>query len=48
MRMLGQPIRTATSVGVALRQVMDEIGQEAEANGLTPEILESILRGEDE
>jgi hypothetical protein len=27
---------------------MDELGQEAEANGLTPEILESILRGEEE
>ena len=31
-----------------LREVMDEIGAEAEARGLTPEILESILRGEDE
>ncbi len=29
-----------------LQQVMDEIGREAEARGLTPEILESILRGE--
>jgi hypothetical protein len=34
--------------GITLRQAMDELGQEAEANGLTPEILESILRGEDE
>ncbi len=33
--------------GMTLRQAMDELGQEAEANGLTPEILESILRGED-
>ena len=32
----------------SLREVMDEIGAEAEARGLTPEILESILRGEDE
>ena len=31
-----------------LREVMDEIGAEAEARGLTPEILESILRGDDE
>jgi hypothetical protein len=34
--------------GITLRQAMDELGQEAEANGLTPEILESILRGEEE
>lgn len=34
--------------GITLRQAMDELGREAEANGLTPEILESILRGEDE
>ena len=33
--------------GITLRQAMDELGREAEANGLTPEILESILRGED-
>jgi hypothetical protein len=33
--------------GVTLRQAMDELGREAEANGMTPEILESILRGED-
>ena len=32
----------------SLREVMDEIGAEAEARGLTPEILESILQGEDE
>ena len=32
----------------SLAAVMDEIGAEAEARGLTPEILESILRGEDE
>ena len=34
--------------GITLRQAMDKLGQEAEANGLTPEILESILRGEDD
>lgn len=33
--------------GITLHQAMDELGREAEANGLTPEILESILRGED-
>ena len=32
---------------MTLRQAMDELGQEAEANGLTPEILESILDGGD-
>jgi ferritin-like protein len=30
----------------SLRQIMDEMGQEAEARGLTPEILESLLHGE--
>ena len=29
-----------------LKEVMDEIGTAAEANGLTPEILESLLRDE--
>lgn len=29
-----------------LKVVMDEIGQSAEAHGLTPEILESLLRDE--
>ena len=28
-------------------EVMDELAAEAEANGLTPEILESILRDEE-
>ena len=32
----------------ALRESIDQISREAQANGLTPEILESILRGEDE
>ena len=27
-----------------LKEVMDEIGRDAEARGLTPEILESLLR----
>ncbi len=29
-----------------LKEVMDEIGRDAEAHGLTPEILESLLRDE--
>ena len=29
-----------------LKQIMDEIGQEAEKRGLTPEILESLLHDE--
>jgi hypothetical protein len=29
-----------------LKEVMDEIGAEAEARGLTPEILKSILHGD--
>ncbi len=29
-----------------LKEVMDEIGRHAEAQGLTPEILESLLRDE--
>lgn len=33
---------------MTLRQTMDELRREAVANGLTSEILESILRGEDE
>ena len=31
-----------------LREVMDEMAAEAAANGLTPEILESILRDEEQ
>ncbi len=33
--------------GMSLREAIDQVRREAEANGLTPEILESILRGED-
>lgn len=29
-----------------LRDIMDEIGREAEAHGMTPEILEELLRDE--
>lgn len=29
-----------------LKEIMDEIGAEAESRGLTPEILESLLRDE--
>ena len=29
-----------------LLEMMDEIGQEVEANGMTPEILQSILANE--
>lgn len=32
--------------GRPLKEVMDEIGRHAEANGLTPEILKSLLRDE--
>lgn len=31
---------------VPLHQLMDEIGTKAEANGLTPEILKTLLRDE--
>jgi hypothetical protein len=31
---------------LALHQLMDEIGAKAEARGLTPEILETLLRDE--
>jgi hypothetical protein len=34
--------------GITLREAIDQVRREAEASGLTPEILESILRGEDD
>ena len=34
------------SPGRSLQTVMNEIGREAEARGLTPEILETLLRDE--
>jgi hypothetical protein len=33
---------------MTLREAMDQLGREATANGLTPEILESILQDEDD
>lgn len=35
-----------TPQGKTLKTVMDEIGTRAEARGLTPELLESLLRDE--
>jgi len=32
---------------VSLQQIMDDIGAKAEARGLTPDILETLLRDED-
>jgi hypothetical protein len=29
-----------------LEQILDEVGQKARARGLTPELLDSLLRGE--
>ena len=41
---LGLQIRTFVSLRPgSLTEVMDRMGREAEANGMTPEILESIL-----
>ncbi len=33
-----------TQSDISLQQVMSEIGEKAEARGLTPEILETLLR----
>ncbi len=33
---------------MTLPQAIDQLSREVETNGLTPEILESILRGEDD
>ena len=47
--MLGLRLRELlVPTGITLREAIDEVRREAEANGLTPEILESILRGEDD
>ncbi len=35
-----------TQPDVSLQQIMDDIGAKAEARGLTPEILETLLRDE--
>jgi hypothetical protein len=37
--LIASPART-------LKEIMDEIGAQAEANGLTPEIMGSLLHGE--
>jgi hypothetical protein len=39
---VAEAYRSATAID-RLKQTMDEIGNEAAANGLTPDILESIL-----
>jgi hypothetical protein len=45
--LLGLRLRELTSRPPRpLKEVMDEIGRYAEAQGLTPEILESLLRDE--
>jgi hypothetical protein len=42
--LLGLRLRELTEKPVrSLKEVMDDIGREAEAKGLTPEILESLL-----
>jgi hypothetical protein len=35
----------ASAEGPSLQQVLDEAGQKAKARGLTPEILDSLLKG---
>jgi predicted amino acid racemase len=35
----------ATGQHPSLQQVLDEVGRKAEARGLTPEILDSLLKG---
>lgn len=45
--LLGLRLRELTaSPARPLKEVMDEIGRYAEAQGLTPEILETLLRDE--
>ena len=50
MQLLLSPRLQDITTGPArpLREVIDEISQRAAERGLTPEILESILRDEDE
>jgi len=35
----------ATGDGPSLQRVLDEVGQKAKARGLTPEMLDSLLKG---
>lgn len=45
--LLALRLRELTNARVRpLKEIMDEIGAEAEAKGLTPEILDSMLRDE--
>jgi hypothetical protein len=44
--LLSLRLQELTTPGKSLKAVMDEIGARAEARGLTPEILESLLRDE--
>ena len=39
-------VELTSSPGRTLQEVMDDMGREAEARGLTPEILETLLRDE--
>lgn len=38
-------LRELASGGPSLQQVLDEVGNRAKARGLTPEILDSLLKG---
>jgi hypothetical protein len=45
--LLGLRLRELTSKDArSLKEIMDEIGSQAEAKGLTPEMVESMLRDE--
>ena len=45
--LLGLRLRELTSKDArSLKEIMDEIGAQAEAKGLTPEMVESMLRDE--
>ena len=39
-------VELTSSPGRTLQEVMDDMGREAEARGLTPEILDTLLRDE--